>query len=167
MTTGFALSEKMMPVIKTAIGRIPSRYFFDIEDATFEKDTQEATDLIIKLSGGDVAVRVRGYKYSYPDGKPLAFDLSIRWRSRYGLKTEIDKLREGFGRWYFFAIAHPNEDGLCDGCLIDLNKMRSSGILQDEKLWQINPNTDGTAGGYIAARKLQNLGCVLWPEIKA
>lgn len=165
MTTGFALEEKMMPYIRSAIGEIPSKYFFDIDKAPIERDQKEATDLIIKLSGGDVAVRVRRYKYKYKDNKPLAFDWSVRWRSMYGNKTEIDKLREGFARWYFYAIANERESGLFEFCLIDVDKVRETNILNDKSKWQIYPNGDGSMGGYFPARKLNELGCILWPVI--
>jgi hypothetical protein len=57
MSTGWDLSTKMMGAIRDAIGDIPAKCFFDIETASFEKDTTQATDLVLKLSGGDMAVR--------------------------------------------------------------------------------------------------------------
>jgi hypothetical protein len=52
MSTGWDLSTKMMGAIRDAIGDIPAKCFFDIETASFEKDTTQATDLVLKLSGG-------------------------------------------------------------------------------------------------------------------
>ena len=164
MTTGFALEEKMMPCIREAIGNIPAVVFFDIATAPIERDTKEATDLVIKLSGGDVAVRVRRFRYKYNDREPLAFDWSVRWRSRYGYKTEIDKLREGFARWYFYAVANANETGLYEFCLIDVDIVRKTGLLNDKTKWQVSPNGDGSFGGYYPARQLYKLGCIVWPK---
>jgi hypothetical protein len=163
MTTGFALSEKMMPFVRKSIAMFPAGLFMDAETASFEKDTQEATDLVLKLTGGDVAVRVRRFKCA--GSKKLSFDWSIRFQTRYGHKTEIDKLREGFGRWYFIGRSNEEETGLFDYGLIDLNKCREVNIFNDE-LWQIYPNGDGTAGGYFPFMELYRYNVVLWPEIR-
>jgi hypothetical protein len=168
MTTGWALSVKMMPYIRKSIGDIPSKIFFDIETATFEQDTTKATDLVLKLSGGDIAVRVRNHKFGYKkyswsdsiDKEPLAFDWSVRFVAN-GYKTEIHKLREGFAKWYFIGLANKDETDLFDYGLIDLNRCRINNIFRDE-LWQINPNSDGTAGGYLRMRRVKEYGCLLW-----
>jgi hypothetical protein len=165
MTTGFELSTKMMPFVRTSIGEIPAKYFFDVETADYYKDTQESTDLILKLSGGDVAVRVRQFKYIYHfptlDQKPLAYDWSVRFRSRNGFRTEIDKLRDGYARWYFMGIANDDETDLYDYGLIDLDKCRVDDVFHSE-LWQVNPNGDGTAGGYLPMRWIEDHGYLLW-----
>jgi hypothetical protein len=164
MTTGFALSEKMMPYIRKSIAEIPAGCFFNIIDAPIERDLHEATDLVLKLSGGDIAVRVRNFKYKYfNDNKPFAFDWSVRCQTRYGGRTEIHKLREGFARWYFMSIANYEETDLFDYGLIDLDKCRSIDLFCDE-IWRpnINPNGDGTAGGYLSMRTVQEYGCILW-----
>lgn len=160
MTTGFALSEKMMLFVRRAIADLPAGIFIEAETASFEKDTKEATDLVLKLSGGDMAVRVRRFKCGIKE--PMNFDWSVRFRSRCGFRTEIDKLRDGFGRWYFIARANEDETGLFDYCLIDLDKCRAANIFNDE-LWMIYENGDGTAGGYMPIRELYRYDCVLWP----
>ncbi len=162
MTTGFALSEKMMPFVRKAIAELPAGCFLDAETATAEKDIQESTDLVLRLTGGDVAVRVRRFKFGAAE--PLGFDWSIRFQTRYGHKTEIHKLREGFARWYFIGRANADETALFDYCLIDLDKCRAADIFKDE-LWMIYPNDDGSAGGYMALRELRRYnGCIIWPR---
>jgi hypothetical protein len=162
MSTGWDLSTKMMGAIRDAIGDIPAKCFFDIETASFEKDTTQATDLVLKLSGGDMAVRVRRFNYAYKgDILPLAFDWSIRFVCN-GRKTEIHKLREGFARWYFIAIANKDETGLFDYCVIDMDKVRESNLLDDTAGWAVYPNGDGTSGGYKPMRQIEKAGCIIW-----
>ena len=161
MTTGWELSQKMMPLIRKTIAELPAGCFLDIETATAEKDMHEATDLILRFMGGDMAVRVRRFKCG--GDEKLAFDWSIRFRTRHGNKTEIHKFREGFARWYFIARANEDETSLFDYCLIDLDKCRASNLFREE-LWEINPNNDGSAGGYMSIQKVYELGCLLWPK---
>jgi hypothetical protein len=161
MTTGFELSNKTLPFVIEAIGKIPLKHFLDVNIAPIERDKNEATDLVLKLTGGDIAVRIRQFKYSYKyDKSPLAFDWSIRFRSKYGNKTEIDKLREGYAKWYFFGIVNEGETSLFDYCIIDMDKVRSINLL-DESNWQLNPNKDGTIGGYMKMRKVDTLDCII------
>lgn len=165
MATGWNLSIKMMPYIRREIGAIPSGVFYDIDTAPIERDMKEATDLVLKLSGGDIAVRVRGHKYLYPhpyNTEPLSFDWSVRFKARYGHRTEIDKLREGFAKWYFFAMANEDETDIFDYALLDLDKIRSEGILDQADRWMVHPNYDGSSGGYYPMRDLLDLGCVVY-----
>ena len=168
MTTGFELSKKMMPYVCKTIARIPAGIFFGIETATFEQDTTQATDLILKLSGGNVAVRVRNFNYVYRhwqtiDKEPLAFDWSVRFQTRTNHRTEIDKLRDGFGRWYFMAVSNEDETDLWDWGIIDLDKCREIDLF-DNFYWQINSNGDGSAGGYMAMRTVQELNCLIYSK---
>ena len=73
-----------------------SMNFLSLEVSNEYKDTQEATDMLIKIEGGDVALRVRNPSCKFRD-------FTIRSRSKYGGKTEIDKLKEGFGDWYLYV----------------------------------------------------------------
>lgn len=166
MTTGFELSNKTLPLVVEAISEIPLKHFIDVNTAPIERDRNEATDLVLKLSGGDIAVRVRSYKYKHRgDSMPLAFDWSVRFRAKYGGKTEINKLREGYARWYFFGMANEQETALDDYCVIDLDKAREINLF-DDSLWQINPNGDGTAGGYMSMRKVRDAGCIISSKYK-
>ncbi len=109
-------------------------YFIDVEIADDHKDLTESTDLVVNIEGGaDVAVRTR-------DKDNCQFrDFTIRSRVASGAKTELDKLREGFARWYLYAWELPK--GAYEWILVDMDKVRESGILHEQ--WPEKPNRDG------------------------
>ena len=72
-------------------------HLLKISIADKEKDTREATDLVFEVDGGTVAVRTRRCEERYYR------DFTIRKLSMWGNKTELDKLREGFAKWYLYA----------------------------------------------------------------
>ena len=110
-----------------------------IEVAPDTLDQEEATDMVIQLKSGMVACRVRRDNIKFRDW-------TIRTRSFYGKKTEIDKLREGYGDWYLYGWA---KDGkISRWMLIDLLKVRISGLLDKSRI-EI-PNTDGGRTKFIA-----------------
>jgi len=67
----------------------------DIEITSPEKDMGECTDIIIKSASKNVSVRLRRRNCSFRD-------LTIRAYNK-GYKTEIDKIKEGYGDWYFMV----------------------------------------------------------------
>jgi hypothetical protein len=117
-------------------------HLLDIREATFVEDTGEATDFVIEVKGGTVAARVRRDNCDYRE-------LTIRCYSS-GAKTEIHKIREGFGRWYLYCWTDEHGD-IADWILIDLDIMRQSGILNKERLKKERPeipNKDGKTKFY-------------------
>ena len=110
-------------------------YLLDVQISNNNKDTKQATDMVITVKGGDVAVRVRR---PYRDFR----DLTIRaWRSS-GVKTELTKLKEGFADWYFYGWSD-DKGGFLDWMLVDLDKLRQSGLLENLLM---TFNTDQTTG---------------------
>jgi hypothetical protein len=106
-----------------------------IEAATPDEDMKQSTDLKVNIKGGDVAARVRRPYRTFRD-------LTIR-AYKNGNKTEIDKLREGYADWYLYAWE--NEFGtLSEWILVDINKMRSSGLLFEQRT--VRMNGDGRTG---------------------
>lgn len=131
-----------------------SMHFLSLEVSNSEKDTQEATDMIIKIEGGDVALRVRNSNLKYRD-------FTIRSRSKYGGKTELDKLKEGFGDWYLYgwgAGGNVNEY-----VLIDLDKVRSFKLLDIDR--NNISNGDGTTFINIEIGELQMIGCIVAKQL--
>lgn len=167
---GWDFAELHMPAIRTVLKSLPSGYFLDFATAPAEKDTEEATDLVLSVSGGTMGVRVRsaecwGKNYSAPEW-------SVRWRSRMGKRTEIDKLRDGFGDWYLFAYSSDDKGGLASWFLVDLMMVRDTGILYADDEFGMNalgwqgpwPNGDGSAGIYFPMKRLEELGCIMDAE---
>ena len=112
-----------------------------------EKDMKQATDMMIDAGAGSIALRFR-------HGTTFR-DLTIRTHSYYGGKTEIDKLREGYAKWYLYMWFDCDED--CDGknctpvdyLLVDVDKLRMTEVLNDS---YIKPkeivNKDGETSFY-------------------
>jgi len=145
-----------MAAVKKGLGEVPSRIFLDIANATAKQDVEQSTDLIMVITGGEIGVRIRRRENWERNKMHLMW--SVRAICR-GHKTEIDKLREGFGRWYFMGWSENDKDSLIGWYLIDLNKVREIGIL--DRKWSIYPNGDGTSGMYIPITKLRDEGCIL------
>ena len=119
-----------------------------IEEATEEQDTRQATDFVIRITGGTVAARVRR-------GKNTPWrDLTIRSRSRHGGKTEIHKLSEGWGDYYIYCWERDGQ--IVEYMLLDINKMNADGWFGDFGLWDgERDNHDGTFFWCVSAGKLR------------
>lgn len=144
-----------MPAVKKVLCDLPAGTFLDILTAEPKRDMNEATDLVVELAGGTLAVRVRRKKH-LGFAKRFGFDFSVRCESR-GNKTEIHKLRDGFGDWYFYGYSGDDKGSLAYWWLFDLDKIREDGILN--KKWKIHSNGDGTSGMYIPISELGN--CIM------
>lgn len=106
----------------------------DVEIATPEEDLKQCTDMKVKITAGDVAVRIRRENCKYRD-------ITIRAVNK-GNRTEIHKLREGYGDWYLYAWT--DGQNIVDWILLDINKFRKSGLLNDGRKITMNP--DGVTG---------------------
>ena len=109
----------------------------DIKLASEYQDTRQATDMVVTVTTGTIAVRIRTFKST----KKKYRDFTVRSITRCGNKTEIDKLRDGWARWYVYAWE--NQAGeISEWMFIDMDKVRASKLL-DTKRHDI-PNGDGT-----------------------
>lgn len=123
----------------------------EISIANDEMDTKQATDYIIQVTGGTVAARVRKSTCKFRD-------LTIRYSRPSGVKTEIHKILEGWGDWYLYAWVSAR--GLFeDHALVDLNKLRESGLLEKDRPKIANP--DGTRFIAISLSEMHKAGCLL------
>ena len=111
---------KFMPeiekVIKDNFGLFPQD-ITKLELSTTEEDTRESFDIVYK-SKVEISVRIRNY-YALQWG-----DFTIRGKSKYGGKTEIDKLREGMGSIYLYAWKTEDNNHFESWILVDINKIR-------------------------------------------
>ena len=111
------------------------KYLVEVVVASNEKDTKEATDFVIVLKGGDVAVRLRFWScYTVKQ------EWTIRSRLDSGMETELSKLKKGFARWYLYGWVKDNI--LFSWMLIDLNMVREKKLL--DLPWYEKSNHDGT-----------------------
>ena len=127
-----------------------SMHIVSVSVATPNQDMKQSTDLVISIESGSIAVRIRrpGQRFR---------DLTIRSYAN-GSKTEIDKLRKGFGDWYLYAWENKYGE-LAEWMLVDINKMRKSGLLDKERKTTMNPDR---RTGFIAyaIKELDGVGAI-------
>lgn len=108
-------SDKFIPAIKHVLGEV----FVSV--ASIKEDQMRNTDLICyDLSGKRIACRVRQKDYvnKYP------FQFTIRSSRPYGNKTELQKIEEGWGDYFFYGFSNNTEDGFLQWLIGDLNVFR-------------------------------------------
>lgn len=132
-----AWSDQFIPAIQEIVGRYLTKV------APIEVDTKQAGDLIMmQTPQGTIACRMRRPQYlsRYP------WQITIRSRSIHDRKTEIHKICEGFGDWFFYGFADA-DNKICRWVLLDLNVFR---LYMRFSLSEINfgeqINVDGTTG---------------------
>lgn len=158
-----------MPTIKTALqggardvilGRAAQKtQTTSLRDATPAEDMQEATDLKFEVitSGAqnhDIAVRCR--RFESATGKPYwkGYDhrmkvayreqFTIRRQARYGGRTEIHKILDGYGTFMMYAFESAGgADRLVQYVVLDLDVFRehAESVRRSDV-----PNGDGTRG---------------------
>lgn len=90
--------------------------FVDFNVSNFDKDTKEATDVVVDSKGSDIALRVREPNIKFRD-------ITIRNKSFGGGETEIDKMRKGYGDWYLYGWGNGNGK-VVEYVLLDIEKIR-------------------------------------------
>jgi len=112
---------------------------FVILPSTEEEDTKLSFDVII--CGIPISVRIREYKYiNYRESNGSRTGLTIRSGSKCGRTTEIDKLRNGSGKLYFYSWMDQNEESIIGWLLIDIDKIRD----KLDRFGKEHKNYDGT-----------------------
>jgi hypothetical protein len=139
-------ANKCLPEVKKIL-RQYTLYFLEFLIAGYKK----ATDMILKTSGGDVALRIRRGSYT------KYRDLTIRSFRSSGQKTELEKLRDGFAHFYLYLWT----DGasIVDWILVDLDKARKTGLLYKQR--HHFDNKDGTYFVAIPVSELKRNDCLI------
>ena len=109
-------SDRVLPEIKGIIGA------HLITEPPFEEDAERNTDLmVLRLDAIRIGCRVRKFKFSdaYPD------EFTIRTVRPSGTQTELGKIIEGWGDYFFYGFADAQESGLFSWALCDLKVFRS------------------------------------------
>ena len=127
-----AFSDKYFPQITTIL-EDNAKHIMNIAVAPYRDDIHKATDYIIEVKGGTVAARVRREAY----GGDVR-DWTIRSKRASGAKTELEKLKEGFARWYLYCWT--TEGVITSWILVDLDIIREKDILG--RHWDEKPNYD-------------------------
>lgn len=125
-------------------------HFISVKVAPDILDMKTATDLIIGIESGDVAVRIRRNNCRYRD-------LTIRAHRDSGVETEIDKIRNGFARWYLYGWSLNGRE-LEEWILVDLDVLRNAGLLENRSIIM---NNDGTGFIAISQYELNLNNCIV------
>jgi len=89
-------SDRYLPAIKGIVGQ------HLIGEAPYEEDAKRATDLIVlRLDAVRIACRVRSP--GYVQRADYANEFTIRARRDNGAKTELAKVLEGWGDYFFYG----------------------------------------------------------------
>lgn len=108
-------SDKFMKTIKQILGLCL------LTEGDFEEDAKENTDLrVLSLKSVRIGVRVRKHSFyeRYPD------EFTIRYSRPSGVKTEIDKIMEGWGDLFFYGFSNRDETSLSRWTLADFDVFR-------------------------------------------
>lgn len=132
------------PEVKRIIRQNLSSFLVVLEVAPIEIDMKEVGDFVVNSNHGHIASRIRRPDVTWRD-------LTIRTRSRNGGITELEKIRQGLGKWYFYGWADgkmPYGNGkLKDWMFIDLDIFRTSGLAFCDDRSEI-PNKDEKTAFY-------------------
>lgn len=108
-------SDKFIPEIKQILG------LYLIDEPAIEEDQERNTDLVVlRLEAVRVGCRVRrnGYAEKYGD------EFTIRAGRPSGIKTELTKIVEGWGDYFFYGFSTKDETKLEKWLLGDLKCFR-------------------------------------------
>jgi len=144
-------AETYINEVKKKISKISSQLTF-VNDATIEEDISRSTDLVLNTIQGKIAVRLRKPDCDYRD-------LTIRARRDSGAKTELEKIKEGFARWYFYGWVS-DKNHIEEYIFVDLNKLRNTSLLERTFI----DNKDGTYFIAISKKELKDAGCLVLKE---
>lgn len=134
-------SDRFIPMIKPILGT------HLIGEASREEDAERNTDLIVlRMEAVRIGCRIRRFDAfeKYSD------EFTIRASRPSGNKTELAKIVEGWGDYFFYGFSNYEEDGLEFWALADLKVFRTSFMAN---IWEMNypkkiPNKDGGSEFY-------------------
>lgn len=108
-------SDRFLPEIKSALG------LHLIGEPPVEEDAERNTDLmVLRMDAVRVGCRIRRHNYlaRYGDG------FTIRAGRPSGVKTELTKIIEGWGDYFFYGFSDAQERRLAKWTLADLKVFR-------------------------------------------
>jgi hypothetical protein len=147
----FNWQERFYPFVKKVLADNAIKIVC-IEVAPPEQDMKQATDFIVHIKGGMVAVRIRR------DVANNYRDLTIRSKRPSGVETELQKIKKGFADFYLYIWT--SKDSIIDWWLVDINKMRIAGLFDAPRreIWNKDKSSAFIA---IAINELQRVGALI------
>jgi hypothetical protein len=98
--------------------------------SSLEQDRHEASDLVVLVAANaKIACRVRrpGYAEKYPG------QFTVRSRRENGATTELRKMLDGWGDWFFYGHATGIETRIHPWWLLDLKSFRAHLLRPDSR----------------------------------
>ena len=108
--------------------------FSKFRQSSEDEDGKLSFDLVFDMNFV-ISIRIRKNAYIKYN------DMTIRYRSKNGYKTEFDKIKEGLAQVYFYAYMSEDEKNLCKIRICNVEALRN---LIDLKQYKIYENLDGT-----------------------
>ena len=108
-------SDRFLPQIKGILGQ------HLIGEPPMEEDAERNTDLmVLRMEAVRIGCRVRKHDYyaRYPN------EFTIRAGRPSGVKTELTKIIEGWGDYFFYGFADQKNERLCAWTLADMKVFR-------------------------------------------
>jgi hypothetical protein len=115
-TNDRAFSDRYLYELRTIIGP------YLLAPSSLEQDTKEAADLVV-LRGRDMTVACRLRRPGYAEKYPRQF--TMRSQRDNGTKTELAKVTEGWGDWFFYGHVAADLKSIAPWWLIDLSAWRA------------------------------------------
>jgi len=109
-------ADRFLPEIKQIIGE------HLIIEPKLEEDAFHNTDLIV-LGFDSIRIGCRIRKYEYFSQYPNEFTIRSE-RTKSGAKTELTKIIEGWGNYFFYGFADKTESHIVFWIIVSLNEFR-------------------------------------------
>jgi len=145
-------------ILKANVGAL-----IDVRAASPKQDLRQATDLVVSVPEGEVAVRLRR-------GNIIYRHLTLRYQRRQSRSHiwetgyEVSKILAGFARWYLYAWTRGT--AIVEWVIVDLDVVRSSGLIEDAiEEGRLRENKDGkTTFTWLTLGELHAIGAVVAAE---
>lgn len=128
-------ADKFNKQVKSIVGPLL------LEEADFKTDAERVGDFsLVSRAGTTIACRIR--KYSYLNRYKNEF--TIRSHRDSGAKTEMAKIVDGYGTWFFYGFCDEKEENILCARILDFIAFRGRLIRRERDLWTTRDNGDGT-----------------------
>ncbi len=145
----FKWQEPYLPIVSQHLQEHIAPYI-RFKVAPPKDDMERCMDLILTAQDLSIAVRLRRDSYTMRD-------FTIRYSVPSDAKTEIHKLRQGFGQVYFYGWVKGN--AIPEYIIVDMANMRQSGLLTTPR--RIFHNTDKTSFVAYSIAELRQHNCLV------
>jgi len=150
----WSFSDRFLPSIRKIVGpRL-------LETASLEVDRNHATDLVVmRAKNLMIACRVRRPNF----GAAFVNQFTVRSNRGSGMKTELDKIIEGYGDWMLYGFAEDDHsEALAHWSLIDLHAFRAH-LIKSPDVLKTGEHTlaEGTSFRWFDLRSFPNSPSIL------